>query len=906
MQLRWTHHGPGRATSIEVPPRPSLIESYALGYDEALERIFYLCKPDDGSYAAVLYTFDGAAWHRETKDALRMEHSFLGGAYDSCRRAVVGWTVTYDRTAERWRVNGLSFAAGGASPVAAHGDEPLIEPENESDALGTFDKQAMLAFDRRREVWVCVTRRGVWELDGDGAWTKRADTGPIPQAWQHESGVGVYDPLNERAVFLVQGKADKYALVVLTWNGTTLEKLSMAGLPKLTIGLFDPIVAITGHPKHGTVLHAGGNTLFAATDSGWKPLAETCDPPPKMTKAHLAFDPKRDALMLGPGKHEGAGGSEYAAVFFVLQGDAWTKQGVSVVHSPIAKASYGNARVVHANGDWYALGTHSLQTWRYTGSDWATVTSKEDGEKLGGWELSELVDAEGRLHAVMATGAVFSFDGSQWAAVANKDAAFKERTDFALAAAPDGRILVWGGEAKGRKLNDTLLFEKGRWRAVKKASPQPADFKHGKKDDIYVDTHAIFDSALGTFVRFGFEDVAVLGADEVWEPIAPKGYKENVGPRRWGHVPVHDAESGETLLIDFQGTSPWDKPASRPAQVLRFDLGRCVPLATIEYPAELAPKKQHDPAAFHALAQTFSYDAKTRALYAQVKEDATGTYRLDLGPLFDKAKALGPRTLPKGGTSKATAPTRFYRVKPGALAKLEVATSERNGFVRAADLSRDDLVALVGVRSCELVVGKPTRAGSPSASRVGGSPSVPTAKWPKLRKKPMGFLFQLETGELLKKHAGIAVFCALDGEATNEPEENVVVLLDRAALAKMHEPPDGVPTLPMRPLRAEAPKIEIDEERAQALGASDPELGAALERLASAKGLQATNVHDKLGGLPGFLQGDVPMKGHKLVAQLDFDAIPTAKEWPDAALSGCVYVFVRDDEKSATAFWQYT
>ena len=906
MQICWTHYGPERATSIEVPPRPSLIESYELGYDEASERIFYLCKPDDGSYAAVLYTFDGAAWHRETKEAFRMEHGFLGGAYDSCRRAVVGWTVTLDRRADRWRVNGLAFVGGGASPVTTHGDDPVIEPESEDDDLGTFDKHAMLAFDRRREVWVCVTRRGVWELDRDGAWTKRADTGPIPQSWQHESGVGVYDPRSGRTVFMVQGKADKYALVVLTWNGTTLEKLPMTGLPKLTIGLFDPIVEITGHPEHGIVLHAGGNTLFAPTASGWTPLAETRDPPPKMTKARLAFDPKRDAFVLGPGKHEGAGGSEYNAVFFVLQGDAWTKQGVSVVHSPIAKASYGNPRVVHASGTWYALGTHSLQTWRYTGRDWECVTSKEDGEKLGGWEISKLVEAGGRLHAIMASGAVFSFDGKEWAALAKKDAAFKERTDFAIAADPDGRIMVWGGEAKGRKLNDTLFFENGRWRAVKKASPQPADFKHGKKDGVYVDTCAIFDTTLGTFVRFGFEDVAVLAEGEVWEPIAPKGYKANVGPRHWGHVAVHDAESGETLLLDFEGTSAWEKPASRPAQVLRFDLGGCTPLATIEYPAELAPKKQHDAAAFRALAQTFSFDPKTRALYGQVKEDASGTYRLDLGPLFDKAKSLGRRTLPKSGKSKAAAPVRFYRINPGAIAKLEVATREREGFVRAADLSKDDLIALVGAASRELVVGKPTSAGTPPASRIGGAPSVPAPKWPKVRKKPMGFLFQLETGDLLKKHAGIAVFCALDGEATNEPEENAVVLLDRAALSKSHAPPDGVPTLPVRPLRAEAPKIEIDEERAQELGASDPDLGAALERLGSAKGMQGMNVHDKLGGLPRFLQDEVPMKRHKLVAQLDFDQVPTSKEWPDAGLSGCIYVFVRDDEKSAVAFWQYT
>jgi len=189
-----------------------------------------------------------------------------------------------------------------------------------------------------------------------------------------------------------------------------------------------------------------------------------------------------------------------------------------------------------------------------------------------------------------------------------------------------------------------LFFENKKWRATKKSSPKPDDFKHGNKDHCWVGHHAIYDTTLGTLVRFGWEEVAVLGEDEVWSLHKPKQYKSLVSERRWGHVPAHDPQTGETLLVDFSGDERtlYDKAIAR---VIRFDLARCEQIATIEYPFKKA--KQHDAAPYHSLAETFSYDPSTKSLYAQVVEDNAGAYRLDLAPAFSEAKGLGPRTVPK-------------------------------------------------------------------------------------------------------------------------------------------------------------------------------------------------------------------------------------------------------------------
>ncbi len=902
MKIAWTHHGPPRATSIEVPPAPTLIDWYALDYDGDREEIVYICRPDDDERGAEIHAFDGKSWSRVTKRRFDLAENLEGAGWDASRHAIIAWTFAHDYEAKRKRAQGTLITADGSQKLATHGDEPLVMPEGADDDVGTFDKHGLFAFDRDRQVWVCLTRGGVWELDASGAWTKKHDGKLVPPSWHNESGDGVYDPVGKRTVFLIQGEENRYALVTLAWDGAKLERLSMKGLPKLAIGLFDPIAQIAGHGKHGLVLHAGAGKLFVATTSGWDALPKTADAPPNMEKACLAWDAKRDLFVLGPGKHEGAGGSNRNDVFFVLRDGKWERQGVAIVHSPIKSASYGNVELAHVGGVWHALGSHSLQTWRFTKDAWKEITDDTVGNgKLGGWELVTLVTTRGRLHAVMQSGAVFALEGNKWQAIVKKEPAFKNRSDYALAADPNGRLVAWGGEANGRKLNDTLFLEDKRWRVAKRPSPQPADFKHGRKDDVYVGVTMVWDTTLGTFVRFGFEEVAVLAPDETWKLYKPKNYKANVSERYYGHYAVHDAQTGETLIVDFAGGNPWagDK---RAAQVLRFDLGECTPLATIEYPPELAPKRQHDAATFHALADSFSWDETTRSLYAQALEDSAGIYRLDLGELFEKAKAMGARTIPKSGAAKAEA-TKLYRVRGG---KVESSTKPKAGFVSASSLSRDALVELVGIESREISLGKAVKGKAP-ASRLGGEPSgVTAATWPRVRKKPMGFLFQIETGKMLKKHAGVAVFCATDGEATNEPDENAVVLLKAADFKKTCKTPDGVVALPMRALAIAPPMIEIDEESAHAIAEKDAELGAAFERLQTMKGVQDHGLADKLGGVPQFLQEVVPVKRHKFVAQLDFDSISTDKAWPDAGLSGCVYVFVSDDEKSALAFWQYT
>jgi hypothetical protein len=363
-------------------------------------------------------------------------------------------------------------------------------------------------------------------------------------------------------------------------------------------------------------------------------------------------------------------------------------------------------------------------------------------------------------------------------------------------------------------------------------------------------------------------------------------------------------------------------------------------LGTVEYPRELQPKKQHDSAAYHALAQSFSYDAKTRSLYAQALDDASGVYRLDLAEAFAAAKALGPRTLPtgEGKAPPVFEPCHLYRAKNGTTTMVSlvakgkkvqavsgvvgakgtareltidaasalIAEKRKAGFVTAEKLPPGVLVELVGISSRAIEVGTSGK-GTLSRSRLGGAPSGVTSKsWPQLRGTPMGFLFQIETGTALARYAGVAVFSSIDGEATKDANANAVVLLHWADFDRECAPPDGVPLLPARPLSLASPEAEIDHDRAARLAAVDPALGPAFERLSSMKGMQARGLVNKLGGMPEPLRGPLAVKRHRFLCQLDFDAIETSSTWPDAALAGCIYVLVSDDEKKAKAFWQST
>jgi hypothetical protein len=650
MKLAWQPYGARTTPSIEVPPLPSLIDWYALDYDPHGKRVLYACRVDDDQRGAELHAFDGTAWTKLNDQRIETgDDKINGGGYDTARRGFVIWGCPFDYTARCHRVTGtLVTASGAASPIETTGDAPLTEPEKSDDKVGTFDKHAAFAFDPGRQTWACLTRRGVWELDARGVWAQKSDGKPVPQEWHGKTGDGFYDPVGKRVVFWMQGRDGGYPLVLLTWDGDRLEPLPGNGLPDLHVGLMNLGAQVGPHHEHGIVVHHGGE-LYARLSSGWRALGATANRPVKLENALIACDLERRTLMIGPGKHQGAGGSNRHRVFYVLRDHTWEQQGRLVSEAPLKAGAYGNCRMAHAGGSWYATSTHSLLTWKYDGEEWKEIVDKKTGEQLVPWDLLDLVGGD-RLHAVSKDGSVHVLDGEQWNRLCKPSKDFKERSDFVADVMPDQRLVVWGGE-NPRKLNDTLFFENKGWRAAKKASPKPEDFKHGRKDDCYVGMTAVYDTAIGALVRFGYEEVAVLGPDEIWTLHTPKDYKSLISERSYGHVAVHDPDTGETLLVDFAG----DKQiADAPARLIRFDLAKCELLATIEYPAALARKQRHDAAPYHALAETYSYDPTTKALYAQVLDDSAGTYRLELGPAFVEAKSRGPRTVPAMKPAKAT------------------------------------------------------------------------------------------------------------------------------------------------------------------------------------------------------------------------------------------------------------
>ena len=117
--------------------------------------------------------------------------------------------------------------------------------------------------------------------------------------------------------------------------------------------------------------------------------------------------------------------------------------------------------------------------------------------------------------------------------------------------------------------------------------------------------------------------------------------------------------------------------------------------------------------------------------------------------------------------------------------------------------------------------------------------------------------------------------------------------------------PEGVEPLVVRPLTRAKPKLEIVEQRVQALAEMDPELAAAVERFGRGKQVYAEPPWSKVGGQPHWVQGGELGDDWLLVAQLDFDGL-RFDEWPDAGLFGVLYVLVSRDEQRATALWQYT
>lgn len=913
MKLPWTSIAPPAAAAL-VPPVPGCNDSYILDHDAASGNVVYACRLDDDKQLAA-WTYDGQ-WRRLTAEDAVL-HAFNkdveGGGVDPSRNALVAWCFSSSKQQPVGAA--IDLATGALAQLPTSGDPPVDRAGDRKPDM--FEKRGVFTYDQKRDVWVCVTRAGIWELDGEGVWAKRHGEDGIPAAWKDHSGQGVYDDIEERTVFMFW---DGDAVHIAAWDGQALAALPTEGLGELVSSWNFAARLFTDETGLCVMCGETESQVYGLNGDDWAELAIGEDPPRALQSAIAVYQPSRKALVLGPGKHEDSD-ADYEDVFYERHRNAWRRGGAGKSRSPLKSAGYGQVRTAHVAGEWLATGISDLQTWRWTGAEWQELVDSKTADEIGETTSRNLVVAGDKLYSVTSTGAVYEWTRATWQPLVEESALFKERKGAHVAADASGRIVSWGGVIKNRKQNDTLVLEGGAWRAVKKASRLPVDFKPTRS--AVPEFHVAFDAALGALVRFGHQDVAVLGAGDVWTASSPPEYTALVQDRAWTHVPVHDAESGETLLLDLAAN-----------RVVRFDLGGCAQVAEIQHPEGLE---------WSAFINTYSFDPTTKSLYAQWLEDARGTWRLDLSAAFAAAKQLGARTIPARDPAAALEPDPqiVYQIDGDALAASDV---PRDGFVPPDQLPSEELARFVCAPSCAIAMshgdgeddeddGEDGEDGdengdgkdrdeadgdgdgngdgdgdgdsaAPSASRFGGMPSIAAAQWPTRRGKPMGFVFQIETGDRFPGHAGVAMFCALDGDAANEAEENEVVWVDD--FAQSCAAPDGVELQPVHALAIAGAKLELDEDKAAELGARDPELAAAIDAAAAGDDMQKPHLYSKLGGFPAFAQGNQTPDGHVLVAQLDLDMLPLNDVWPDAELAGIAYVFATPDGTAAVAFWQYT
>jgi hypothetical protein len=295
------------------------------------------------------------------------------------------------------------------------------------------------------------------------------------------------------------------------------------------------------------------------------------------------------------------------------------------------------------------------------------------------------------------------------------------------------------------------------------------------------------------------------------------------------------------------------------------------------------------------------------------------------------------------------------------------------GFVPVAELDRAAITRMLTSGTRPLRIARKPAAGAPPAARLGGRPSgIGADPWPgadpqlldaviyhlpeiypwsaapaevraetlagiagemgvEYEPAPMGFLFQVPTGSLLSKHAGVAVFCALGGRATEHNAYN-----DARLLATLDGPgvdaPVGVEPLPVFAIEVGPEDRELDKNLLEGLGRVDPGLVDRVEEVWGTDDDEDDedddedededddddddeddeSWHGKLGGDPGWIQSPHEFQSrdgrpYRFLLQLDIDDVSDRIEpWDDAGLSGRLYIFVHPDEACAAVIWQYT
>ncbi|MCG8420737.1 MAG: hypothetical protein MJE77_22685 [Proteobacteria bacterium] len=637
--LKWQVFGPDRPTETIAPPPPTYDGGYVLIYDETSRHLVYI--RSHGKEWCERWYWTGSAWRRSHASAVELpgtEQQFCG-VYDPLRGGVVLWSTHGGDDSHT--AFGLVVSHTEARPLATRGDVPVLD-QAERDR----DHRMLFAFDRDRGVHVVITSRGIWHLDRDDVWirwcTWEAGTSPLALHWAVPAlADAAWDDMGHRVIlWLVTRGQDGEQFEFFALSGEKLVELGTDGLPG---ELYQParrapIVGSCG--ERGVHVYFGaepgmfrltGDRAVPAGDAKWQQVAVGEEAPPRGCKAQIAYDPERDITMFGPGQYASAqGGTHYRQhVFFARSGDgAWQCHGVI---QPRHQRPF-HIEHVGTHGDRIVGFNRSFELFVW---DDASAWSQEHGVMWTAWPefpIFVVNDRAGHLVIVAHQGGVYELHGDEWRAREVDNREFGERMMNCLVAYdPDeDRYLAWHCDDIHERKHDTLELKDGKWRKLGPVDGSLSGIFRIPSTDELIEFGLIYDSFLRRFLRFDSDQIAVLDGDQ-W--IGAAASLDQAGLDSPYRQAVHDRTSGETLIIDFGRQ-----------RIARFDLAEIHLLTSYDWPDGLVESDPSSGVLSFPFTSRCPYWPETRRLAVYDPDDHYGNYYLELGPVFDFARSLGPRT----------------------------------------------------------------------------------------------------------------------------------------------------------------------------------------------------------------------------------------------------------------------
>jgi hypothetical protein len=892
-------------SDADLPPLARGADEYVLAYDETIAMVVYAPLMRDGVNAPQVgraWAFDGQGWQDFGGKGLD-SGAGLQGHHDVARGGVVAWR--FDGRGGDTRTIGLLLTSGSTTPLETRGDAPVAG----EGWPGAF------AYDRARNVTVCVTALGVWELDVQGTWRRRAGAGI--ERWDRIRFVaGGWDPEARRCSFCTsEGGENPF----FAWDGAKLERVEVKGLPFFGVTSWSRMCgdrcAVLGGGPHGWLAYLGREDgLRALRGTAWQPAPTPPGGPGVMYEGNLAYDPGRNLVVLGPACHEEADAVQHQRVF-CIGGAAWQQQGRLVVPPAIRD----HQPVINTSDRYLVWKRRELEVVEWGNGRWTKLPSAAPEGKHD-WQRM-VADDVGRLHVFAESGAVARLEDGAWKLLVAGGDPFKERDDFSVVHDPKlRRFVLYGGYQPNsdRDRHDTFFFEDDRWRVPREPSPAP----RAKRFCL------VYDAGYERVLRVAREggELGLLDG-ECWRPFEPKKPGGDVLVL-WDRFPlVNDPHTGETLYLDV-----------RDGQLWRIAVDQVEVLVRAPEPFGLNETQRIN---YHTHYATYAHDVSRGSVVVQHESDSAGLFELDLQPAFAAAAALGKRN-PLGPAAAAAAaaveatlytPQTFWHCSQSGpevieyAGRLGAAGEEQRRTLTSPEAARAEAAECIARHAGEGTPADrlpdqlfqqmflaPTRwvsfegtagRGRLPVDRVGGLPSsVTAALWPRRSERPLGFLWQMTTPGLLAKHAGFQVFVGTHGGWP----ELVVRLVSQAELdgPPAAEPPPGLSLLPARPLSLGPRLLGGRPTVCDDLAARDPKLAARLAKLPEVEASES-----RLGGRPGWLQSEeTPKRGttpYVFVAQLAIDHLRLLDTWPDTQISeGVVYVFAAPDEAEGRAILQYT